>query len=709
MDSGVCDNKDRMDVDCDSGTTFDEANNQQMDGINDEELADSAFGKSIQKKVHIAASVKEPITTVRKPKGNQTTLKEDTRRDTLVKLKKNVSGVLLSRIGPSTSSSIYSEDIRQIISSVFAVDKTAMILPHNKNHLQALNQKQFESMEEADYATFFDIQIEQWGYKREDKWRTIMSFYVASDTVEPNLKMLRANSSMDTTLRELSFRMSTHILHESADEAIGFLLGKSQQFTWRDEIVERIQKHLQHSELLDQIDITDPKSSPNLIPLAAKLRSIKDSGISADVITIFSGKKDSKKVFSLLEKYPFQDVDIVPYSIKRTHPQAWTQRIQIHNIQTNDSRAVKVYRVNDQVREALARNLRLDQEARTRVLDLARIKSTSDSNTLYIQCNKADKQWVTNWISTQIPVICNLLNLEEDSFPYIDEESMLPGSQSMRTRGSNTTTNTPPPTRFQHILNDPRYTPANKDGASSSSRRSGWIPKAIITGPRPATASAARSYAKVTTTKSGESNSGSTLSSPNRSTTSTIKTQREAELEEELSVARSQLSDTQQKLMETNEQLKETQKAHDNLRSLLEESIHNMQTQLQAQREEMEESLNRRLAEQWQQFQSHIVWQNADPMTTPQHPRKRQDTRNTPYATYGMPMQPPPYPIPHFYNPVQQYHLNPPPIHRAMEDYHATSPFYSQGQMEQTEDTEWNTATDQLQETSQEDASAAQN
>jgi hypothetical protein len=31
--------------------------------------------------------------------------------------------------------------------------------------------------------------------------------------------------------------------------------------------------------------------------------------------------------------------------------------------------------------------------------------------------------------------------------------------------------------------------------------------------------------------------------------------------------------------------------------------------------------------------------QNMNPMTTPNHPRKRQDTRHTPYETYGMPLR----------------------------------------------------------------------
>jgi hypothetical protein len=32
-------------------------------------------------------------------------------------------------------------------------------------------------------------------------------------------------------------------------------------------------------------------------------------------------------------------------------------------------------------------------------------------NTLYVQCNKVDQQWVTSWISTQLPVISTQLDL----------------------------------------------------------------------------------------------------------------------------------------------------------------------------------------------------------------------------------------------------------------------------------------------------------
>jgi hypothetical protein len=72
----------------DSGTTTKGENNQEVNMVTDEELANFAFGKSIQQKVHMAESVQEPTTTVRQNKGKQTLQKEDARREKFVTLKK---------------------------------------------------------------------------------------------------------------------------------------------------------------------------------------------------------------------------------------------------------------------------------------------------------------------------------------------------------------------------------------------------------------------------------------------------------------------------------------------------------------------------------------------------------------------------------------------------------------------------------------------
>jgi hypothetical protein len=624
----------------------------------------------------------------------------------LVKIKKYISGILLSKIGTSAASPIYSDDIQQIIARIFEADKTALILPHDKSMVGALQRKHFEMMKEEDYKTFFDINVEQWGHKREDTWKTTMSFYVASDAIEPNLNQLRRETGMENTLKTVSLRMSTHNLHESSDVAIGYFLGKSQRYTWRDELVERVSNHLHRSQLLHQEKCADPNSTVTPIPVAAKQRSIRDSDSHAEVITLFVGTKDAKKVQSLLEQFPFPDVEIVPYSLKRSHPEAWTQRIQIHNIQVNDSRAVKVHRVNESFREELGRNLRRDPDASTMVLDITRLKSTLNNNTVYVQCTAADKEWVKEWVKTQIPVISTKLNLKDGEEPYTEEEEEgYSSSKSTRKGESRIPPNPPAPTRFQHMLSNPRYAQTNQDGVSAPSvpsRKPNRIPMAIITGLRPTTGSTTRSYARATTTIPAESKWQSSSSSPDGSTISSVKTQRERELEEELTATSSQLKETQQKLTEASAQLKATKEAHDKLKSLLEESVNNIQTQLKEQKLEMEESLNRRLAEQWHQFQSQFALQDTNPHTTPNLPRKRQDTRLSPYETHGIPqyytMPVPQQPLQHYYHQYHQPQMYSPNTH----------PPYSPGQMEQMEDTEWGKTTHHLQEPSQEDGSAEQ-
>jgi hypothetical protein len=707
--------------------------------ITDHELANSTFGNYVQQKskVRMEKSVQEPTTTVRKPKGHQHVQKEDARRETLVKIKKNLSGVLLSKIGPSTNSPIYTEDIQRIISHVFSVDKTALILPHNKNPTQALNRKQFEMIETADYfenmsdmeyKKFFDIQIENWGHRREDVWKTNMSFYIASDVIEQDLKKLRGNSSMESTLTELSLRMSSTTLHESTDEAIGFFLGKSQQHTWRDDLVDRVTLHLQKSQRLQHVaedgkpNINNNISAnlPETIPLSAKLRTITTNEVQADVITLFAGKSDAKQVKNLLEQHPFYEIEIVPYSIKRTHPEEWIQRLRIHNLQVNASRAIKIHQAPDSFRAALAKNLQKDTDARTRVLDITRIKSTAETNVLYVQHNAVDREWVKEWVSIQIPILCIQLELEDAKGPYIDEgNSTKAASKETKMRTSKLPTAPPPPTRFQHILNDPKYSSTHGENATTSINKKPRIPPAIITGPRPRmtyaqatsnehngprtnTGPTTRGYARATTTIPAESKWQSFSSSPDGSTISSVKTQRERELEEELTATSSQLKETQQKLTEASAQLKATKEAHDKLKSLLEESVNNIQTQLKAQKIEMEESLNRRLAEQWHQFQSQFALQDTNPHTTPNLPRKRQDTRLSPYETHGIPqyypMQAPQYPLQHYYHQYHQPQTYSPNTH----------PPYSPGQMEQMEDTEWGKTTHHLQEPSQEDGSAEQ-
>jgi hypothetical protein len=98
----------------------------------------------------------------------------------------------------------------------------------------------------------------------------------------------------------------------------------------------------------------DGRALPDTIPLAAKPRTVKANGISSDAITLYAGKRDAQLVMDLLSQHPFPEIDLVQYNIKRELPDEWILRLQIHNIQVNKSRAIKVYQADQMFRDELA-------------------------------------------------------------------------------------------------------------------------------------------------------------------------------------------------------------------------------------------------------------------------------------------------------------------------------------------------------------------
>jgi hypothetical protein len=126
-------------------------------------------------------------------------------------------------------------------------------LPHNNSTVQALSQSKFASTKGMDYAKFFDLQIISWGSPNDNKRKAAFSFYVATDYIAAELKSLRDGVNMKKALTDQNISMSAHKLHESLDSSIGFLLGKTQKHTYREEMEQRIQEHLQHSLLKRQL------------------------------------------------------------------------------------------------------------------------------------------------------------------------------------------------------------------------------------------------------------------------------------------------------------------------------------------------------------------------------------------------------------------------------------------------------------------------
>jgi hypothetical protein len=113
--------------------------------------------------------------------------------------------------------------------------------------------------------------------------------------------------------------MSTHTKHESADQEIGFFMGKSVKFTWRDDMATRIKDHI------DPLASTESLIAD--IPISVRKNFSKADDAEAEVVTIFVGKRDATKVIKILKDHPFPDCEFVFKSMKHANPIEWRKRI----------------------------------------------------------------------------------------------------------------------------------------------------------------------------------------------------------------------------------------------------------------------------------------------------------------------------------------------------------------------------------------------
>lgn len=310
-------------------------------------------------------------------------------------------GIRLTRVEHKSKVSILPNTIHEFVKILETCDPEAIILPHNNSHVKAMTISDISNKKGMDYTTYFDSQVVRWGHPREETFRLSLSFYIASDEVEPHLKQLRNNPELVEFLQNNGLSMSPHTLHESRDANIGFLLGKSQQFTWNEDIKRRLQRHL-HYHL---------NRSPEL---SIKAQTIKSEGHTAEVLSIFAGLKDSKAIQETLRKSPFREVEIIMQSLKTEGKESYQQQIQIHNALIDRSKAVKICNIFEYQITALRHKCEDDNEAKMRIVDLARYRNSEENAVVYAQCHEVHKEWVQKWITK---ALCDLPTLQLNQQP----------------------------------------------------------------------------------------------------------------------------------------------------------------------------------------------------------------------------------------------------------------------------------------------------
>lgn len=646
-----------------------EANNSAEE-ITEEDLLNSAFVQSNQKK---------PASNS-KPKGttNQAATSEALIAGKIEK-KKFLFGILFSKIGNTAQKDVYSSDIRNVMGLVFQQDIDACILPHDRSTTGAMDHNKFMKSQGMDYTKFIDLKLEQWGSPREAKTKTAYSFYVASDQIEEDLKILRDDNGMKTTLAEQSMRMSPHKLRQSCDVNVGYFLGKTQLHTYRAEMEDRLQMHLQESQAKEDLKKAGQAARippmyilPPTIPISVRNRTHTSDDTTADVVAIFVGKNDEKRVLELLQEYTFPLVTIIHQNCKKHHGDEWNKGLELHNSVVSASTAIKITNASESFRKQLLETVIGDASANSKIIDIAKKRSNAKEDIIHVQCIKDYKESVTTWLNKTISLLSHAQDNQQHPKIVTDQDY----SKKSTVAGNNTSKKKMPPppqlAKFEILLTQPKYWSAKKSAtAGSLQKRNSKVPAAIVLGQRPLTAAKqqSKSYAQVAeSTTSSISNSADNKSSTwqtnpsgnseQHSNTPSTKTQREIQLEEELQSMAEKLSCTEETLemaqstivnmqteinaaLEANAALKE-QLAKDmaEMETKMEEKFELRQTLLEKQLQESFQRMEIQLQKQQstatsQEFESSNVGSETEhskrkTATSPEKSNTRQNTNSTP-------------------------------------------------------------------------------
>lgn len=685
------------------------------DEISDEQFANSSF----------ATPNKNNATGHIKSKG--TKVSEDNQEANIsekIDNKKFITGILFSKIGPSAQKDVYSTDIIDVMGQVFKKDINAIILPHNRSKVGAMDYTKFMRSQGMDYAKFLNLQMDQWGAPTEGKTKTAYSFYVASDVIEEDLKILREDKELKQILADQSIQMSTHKLHQSCDAMVGWFLGKTQFHTHRTGMEDRLQAHLQESQAKCNLKnegkptvIPPGYNMPPPIPIAVRNRTHVYGETTADVVAIFVGKADENTINALLQEYPFPLVTIIPQNCKKHHGEEWNKRLELHNSLVSGSTAVKITDANSIFSKLLIEEVIRDAQASSKIIDVAKKRSNAQDDIIHVQFLKDYKDGVLQWLNDKISYLVHTKGLK--NHPKIASETDQSTKSTWKTSDRKKPSAPPPPplTKFEHLLTQPKYSETKKSTTVGSvkQRRNRQIPAAIIIGPRPSTSAGQqpKSYSQAAqaensvTTQSNSSEAETSLGSPDRSTTSTVKTQREMQLEKDLKsvtdaleTSQKVLSETQNALVTTQNDLKSALEANEIIKEEMNQAIAAMKNKMENQEEQtrlqsekqtnMEASFNHQLEEQsaqmermqalMQQFMATSHQQNhlEEQITTPVQHKKRLDTKGTPLGistaeNIQMPATAPPpnqrqftFPAP-YQQPYPHYnHQGMPPYHTGM-------------------------------------------
>ena len=403
-------------------------------------------------------------------------------------------GVICTRKGGAESSSFTAQEINATFKLTAEVAPTAFVLSHDNDSNRAFP---ITKLKVSDWTTFLDMQCMQWGKADDNQFKGMFSFWLATDDIKPNLEELGNNNKLSKFLKESNMTMTTHRLHESIGRNVGFFLGKDPAHTWRDDPAERIRAHWRKNRNED---------AP---PLHVKKTTIRTRSESAWTVSLFVGDKDADAFTEVLGDMSNSLPSFIPMELKRKNQEDFDNQLKIHNNIVAVGTAVKITEASRAFRQELQKHA--GKYWKGKVIDVASTSHTPTSGTLYVQCLQEFRDDITNGVQIFITQFKVSHASEKANIPEPKKDDQT--EQTSNTKQTATNTVTP----FSYMLN---ATPGSIAPSRATQRqRQPKIPKAIAT---------TNTYASVAAKFLEGTDNASVESQAN----SSIKTQREIELEE---------------------------------------------------------------------------------------------------------------------------------------------------------------------------------
>jgi hypothetical protein len=225
-------------------------------------------------------------------------------------------GIKLVRVGKRGETVYHPQDILQFFKEIQRIDPTAIIMNHKKDSNSAKTIHEMATGPTMDYTKFLDLRTDNWGGPSEQKSRMMWMFYVASDHLTPSLHILRHDSRITQYLLNGNISMQYTKLVESNSHILFHVANKDPTHTNRIELEARLENHIN-------------RFSTNPIKIHLLNMEVSGQNFKSRMCMVIGGK-DQAKVEDIINKNPFQDLDLIMFAWKRKHILGYTKRLREH-------------------------------------------------------------------------------------------------------------------------------------------------------------------------------------------------------------------------------------------------------------------------------------------------------------------------------------------------------------------------------------------